>query len=266
MKERRDRISIKYSHVIQAALKPLKAALGVNYFYYSRISNEGLYSAFSSNPEWNRYWQEQRLYLQSYHYLQPERYQTGTTICLPSLEEDFRSVHQIAREKFNIHYVIEVVSKSHQGIESFGFSTSWLDHTTISLFLTNLPCLKLFFRVFREKHGELFRQLKDCSFDLGLEIGPKFSQVTHIAPTLMLGSDFLKDIGVPIHAHLSEREREICSVITRGLSAREIGEDLELSKRTVESYIENIKTKLNCFTKAEMIQKCLDLEAIGYFG
>jgi DNA-binding CsgD family transcriptional regulator len=259
-----DKVSLRNYKKINEAFKPLQEALGVNYFYYSGVSNKGIYTALSSNPDWNRYWHQERLYLQSYSYLQPEHYRIGKTICLPSLEEDFKHVQRIAREKFNIHYVLEVVSRDHLGIESFGFSSDKLDHTTISQFLTDLPCLKLFFKLFRTNHQEIFRQLKESHFNLGQEIGPPFFHSTQKAPQMFYGSDFLRDIGILILDELSDREREICGIITRGLSAREIAEDLELSKRTVESYIETIKVKLNCFTKAELVQKCLDLEAIGY--
>ena len=37
------------------------------------------------------------------------------------------------------------------------------------------------------------------------------------------------------------------------MSAKEAGEKLDLSKRTIEFYLENIKNKLNCQKKSELI-------------
>ncbi len=51
---------------------------------------------------------------------------------------------------------------------------------------------------------------------------------------------------------LSVRESECLILYLLGKSTKEIGNDLGLSSRTVESYIENTKAKLGSRTKAEM--------------
>lgn len=45
---------------------------------------------------------------------------------------------------------------------------------------------------------------------------------------------------------LSKREIDCLQLLVKGKTATEISEDLDLSKRTVESYIEKIKSKLGC--------------------
>lgn len=52
---------------------------------------------------------------------------------------------------------------------------------------------------------------------------------------------------------LTHRECECVFLLIRGKSAKEIGAILALSKRTVESYVENIKNKMNCKNKAEIL-------------
>jgi DNA-binding CsgD family transcriptional regulator len=54
-------------------------------------------------------------------------------------------------------------------------------------------------------------------------------------------------------ANLSARELECLFLQLRGHSAKRIGETLGLSKRTIESYIDNIKTKLGCLNKSELL-------------
>lgn len=56
---------------------------------------------------------------------------------------------------------------------------------------------------------------------------------------------------------LSTREYECVFLLIRGKSAKEIGMLLSLSKRTVESYIENIKNKMDCKNKAEILVKAV---------
>lgn len=53
--------------------------------------------------------------------------------------------------------------------------------------------------------------------------------------------------------YLSKRELDCLHPLIRGKTAKEIGKILNLSPRTVESYLENIKSKLSVDSKAELI-------------
>jgi DNA-binding CsgD family transcriptional regulator len=54
-------------------------------------------------------------------------------------------------------------------------------------------------------------------------------------------------------AELSKRELECLFLQLRGKTVKQIAEILDLSKRTVESYIDNLKAKLGCQNKAELL-------------
>lgn len=64
-----------------------------------------------------------------------------------------------------------------------------------------------------------------------------------------------------LKVQLSRRERECLSLLLKGNSAKQTGRILNLSPRTIESYIETVKRKFDCRTKIEMISK-LQLETI----
>lgn len=53
---------------------------------------------------------------------------------------------------------------------------------------------------------------------------------------------------------LSDRELEVFALLGRGQSTRDIANSLKLSVKTIESYRENIKNKLNLKTAAELIR------------
>ncbi len=57
--------------------------------------------------------------------------------------------------------------------------------------------------------------------------------------------------------YLSRRENECLILVVQGKTAREIAILLDLSKRTVEHYIENIKIKYNVGKKSELIEKVI---------
>lgn len=61
---------------------------------------------------------------------------------------------------------------------------------------------------------------------------------------------------------LSKREIECIYYLVRGMTARQIGEELDLSHRTVEFYLERVKAKLKCSTKSELIARAIDEKLI----
>lgn len=57
--------------------------------------------------------------------------------------------------------------------------------------------------------------------------------------------------------YLSKRETEVMKQIASGRSARVVGAILSISQRTVETHLENIKRKLNVYSKAELVDKAV---------
>ena len=61
------------------------------------------------------------------------------------------------------------------------------------------------------------------------------------------------------YERLSEREREVLSLIVAGLTNKEIGRALELSPRTVETHRANLFAKLEAESLAQVIRRYADL-------
>jgi DNA-binding CsgD family transcriptional regulator len=59
--------------------------------------------------------------------------------------------------------------------------------------------------------------------------------------------------GIFQNRYLTYREIECASWVAQGLTNREIGSHMQLSPRTVEGYIENLKKKLGCYSKVQLI-------------
>lgn len=54
--------------------------------------------------------------------------------------------------------------------------------------------------------------------------------------------------------YLTPREEECAIYLMQGSTLKEIAKALDLSPRTVEFYLKNIKNKLNCRTKFQMMR------------
>jgi len=57
---------------------------------------------------------------------------------------------------------------------------------------------------------------------------------------------------------LSEREREVLSLVARGLTYKEIGAQLFIAEKTVENHVRNILGKLHLSRRAELVRYALD--------
>lgn len=58
--------------------------------------------------------------------------------------------------------------------------------------------------------------------------------------------------------YLSRRESECLRLTVRGRSAKQIAAELNISRRTVEEYLNNIKLKFGVYSKSELIDKAHD--------
>jgi DNA-binding CsgD family transcriptional regulator len=60
------------------------------------------------------------------------------------------------------------------------------------------------------------------------------------------------------HKNLSDRQLECLFLLMRGKTSKQIAAILELSPRTIETHIEDIKEKFNCQSKSELIEKAIN--------
>jgi DNA-binding CsgD family transcriptional regulator len=64
--------------------------------------------------------------------------------------------------------------------------------------------------------------------------------------------------------HLSRRELQCMLHLLRGKTSKEIANALQLSKRTIDFYLDNIKNKFGCQNKAELIVAAIEAGYLNY--
>ena len=65
-------------------------------------------------------------------------------------------------------------------------------------------------------------------------------------------------LGAPLHEQLSERERQVMSMIVRGVPQKEIAFQLDISVKTVASHRARLLRKLRVTGSFELLRYALD--------
>lgn len=108
-------------------------------------------------------------------------------------------------------------------------------------------------------HDELIQAIKSVS---------NGDAYLHPSATKRLMEEYLSsskdEDGDLIHL-LSDREREVLTLIAKGYSNKEIGEQLKISVKTVETHKGNIMEKLHMKTRPELVEFALKKGLLGHF-
>lgn len=62
--------------------------------------------------------------------------------------------------------------------------------------------------------------------------------------------------------YFTAREMDVSILLLEGLTYKHMGKTLKLSERTIEFYVKQIKLKLNCEKRRELIQRLTEIEII----
>ena len=129
-----------------------------------------------------------------------------------------------------------------------------------NLYNHNKAILHLFILFFKEKskdiknknsHTPLWHYQNGYEFNL-----PKIYEELPDQYSKFVAQTELKKYHITfnnIHSTLTLRQLEVLSQLSRGKTGKEIGKILELSPRTIETYLEAIKNKFSLYTRSDLI-------------
>ena len=254
--------SSPYHDQMQRFAAPLQDHFGINHFWYYRITNTGDYSFLGTHTKWCEYCFDEAAVSYFPSLRHPTIATSGISLMKSWPDASYNAMLQTAWDKFQINFNINLVERLPDGVEAFGFASGFNDPQADERLLNNLPLLTQFTKVFREKHQNLFSVANDNRINLATHFGALFYEQPK---TMVIPSDksiFLHKIGLGWIFSLTPREQEVVELLSSGFSAPYIAGELGLSSRTVENYINTIKSKLSCSSKSELIEKAKQISAV----
>ncbi len=265
MREFTERYIFREHDTIRRLCRPVRDRLDVAYVTYHRITNDGHWSALVDRPDWAEQYVENAYYQIDPHLRHPDQYDPGVYLLNDVGSTDFQEMAQKESEKFGIYKTLTLIEKSKDCVEMMGFSVA----KNRPGLLNQVPYLKLFMNYFKQEGAELLDRVQADPVDLVELKGAAFQpakdwQSTIVKPSLW---SFLREIKWPhidrVQTPLSKRERQCLVLLFDGFSGPQIAEKLELSHRTIEHYLENVKNKWTCESRQELISIARDLQRLG---
>jgi len=261
---------ITHSDLITKVTKPLRDHFGVCYFTYHHIDNKGRYTVLVDRPDWAQHYVAEKIFLNDPYLRHPDVYQPGFCLLETHGSEEYKqTVLKSGKTVLNMDTGVMLIQKTGAGVEFFGFAANKKTSSLDKLYTNRPYLLKSFGSHFKKELSSILFQMKQESSSLldlkGNDflcketISPEISQESHLA--------YLKEIGmrreIEMALLLSMRERQCLKLLLEGKSAKETAVILRLSPRTVESYFENIKDKLSCWTKHEIYSIAQNFQKLG---
>jgi len=250
------------SESIKQICKPLQH-LTTHLFTYMKNFNDGTQINISSDPRWIEDYYALKLYNTSYFENHPSLYQQGFKWWT---EGSDLPIYVHGRDYFNSHYGITYCQQVEDGCEFFFFSGAKEHPFVLDFYLNNLDLLEKFSQYFKDHAVSI---LKECNHHR--IIREQGTQMPTMIDTANRRNLFLQETGLlgqTLASFLSQfepltrREYECLLHSMKELStAEEVAAAMNISRRTVETHLERIKSKLQCRSKNELMVKLISFYA-----
>lgn len=264
--------------------KPLISHTPFDYFCYERFYHDGNYLAFCLDSEYCYEIFKNRLLpdlseLQKnnshYIYLSPELFLPNQDLYRMMFSKVAENISMSTQ--YNIRHRLCITFNTPQYVEVFAFGLTKNNCAIktadiIGIFINHIDLLEKFCVYFREKSKSLIEQNKHAAIKFDNELHANDFENLDFKDSDSYKS-FLKEIkldkyslqGKYTQSMLSSREFECLLLSVKDKTAKQIGRLLSLSPRTVEDYLSNIKNKLGCKSKFELIDLAFNDPVIKAF-
>lgn len=233
---------------IDEIIKPLKQ-FHITHFDYCKSYSNGSRISLTNNPRHLLAYLSEKHYLEGSTEAKPELYAQQVVLCstLPK-----QKLFHWARSNFNIDHVIYFIRPYNDFCEFFCFGSTVNHPEVINFYLNNLDLLQRFIDYFKREAAPLIKQGENDKITLPFtRASSSFSNSSKYIGSLKQ----LLDIDELVDSELTSRQLDCAKLLLMSKSNKEIATHLNLSPRTIEFYINNIKTKLQCKRKTQLIIK-----------
>ncbi|MCH9743519.1 MAG: LuxR C-terminal-related transcriptional regulator [Gammaproteobacteria bacterium] len=198
----------------------------------------------------------------------------STFVLWSALEDDtvFKEIFADCKS-FNIYNGITLAEEGTDHCTFYHFAAAADDLAAVTLFVQNIDLLKRFILYFKEQARDLIEDANKSRIIAPIEksiVEPSkktFSTFTPFSKKQFLKSTPLKKICIDERNNIQlNRKEAICAcALVQGKNARQISEYLNLSKRTIEDMVVQLRSKFDANSKNELIEKLIKTDYAELF-
>lgn len=161
-------------------------------------------------------------------------------------DEEF--VNELKRE-FSIHSPLNTFERGKDYFEGFFFTLNTNQNDAVNFYLNHINELENFKKYFKTQSNNIIKLAENSRIKIPENMISNIvgHQLNNKKTNQYL---FYKSRQI----NLTPREIECLHHISRGFSAKDCAKEINISFRTIETHISNIKVKLNCSRKSELIK------------
>lgn len=265
--ERTYKSFLKFTTDVDQICEPLKK-LGVTYISYMKNFKNNKQIYLSNSSDWIKCYYDNALYKSSLFNGDPTIYSSGYYLWPPYSKKE---VFSYGRDEFNSDNGITVIEKQKDFCEFFFFSGDTDNVGLTNLFINNIDLLKRFTIYFKDKANKILISVEKNKITITdhyndwVACDKEFSSINNATSKyyrdLFIDTTTIKKYPLIMEKKeivtLSAREIDCAIGLLEGKTSKEIANKLRVSTRSIEAYLENLKSKLNCYKKSELIDVLL---------
>ena len=263
--------SNKQHKLIRSICEPLERHFGLDYMGFQSVNKQGHYWGISNLPEMALHVAQQQYYMDSPIIIDPDKLSSATlhTNYLTYIPYYHRFTHSAA-DKFGLKNLVVYIMKHPEHVEIFTFATSHRINVYANSFLFNTSLINNFVKFFHCRTEFLRKNISEDFLDLvALKendfICAESPEYLNMSNAVM--DDFLQEVNIAgiQRSDFTRREAQCIQAYIEGLTAQQTADLYQISKRTVEDYLNNIKSKLNIEKKAQILHSLIKHDLLKYF-
>ncbi|NNM59507.1 MAG: helix-turn-helix transcriptional regulator [Legionellales bacterium] len=233
---------------LNALVKPLKDYFGITSFVYLKNFHNGEELRLSNQPEWIDYYYHHQLYKHNVFERAPGKYKKQH-ILWAALPENTQTLH--FAKKFGIDYGITFINPVADGCEFFFLGTTPDRPDVMARYISHLDLLEQFLLSWKENANGLLQDADKHRLILPKELD---KEIAFLQPEKIDTQAFLSTVSNKTQFKMTDREGACAALLLRGYTMKMIGQSLDISPRTVETHLDNLKRKTGSFSKGSLIK------------
>ncbi len=240
--------SIKNDRKIKQICLPLIQYLEIEFFTYYFIEEDGHFGILSNAFDFMELYYFQKLYLNNPYMSHPNLFRSGH-VYAPCTYDD--EIQCILKDQFKADHLFLSLECNPGQMEGFIFANKNSGADTLSDYLEKLDLLNKFSRYFKREAQSIIGRMSSEKYNISQARENEFLHLPENLPLSKnkhLEQQFLAEIW-----KLSPQEQKCLEMFKLGNSAQSTAAKLGLSQRTVEHYLDNVKIKLGCSSKWDLL-------------